>query len=65
MKYHNALLTGILAVSLALAGQALAHTPLCSCYDNGAERSPVKADFPTDPLPRGYRCVSKTTAVKY
>jgi hypothetical protein len=35
MKYHNALLSGILAVSLALAGQALAHTPLCSCYDNG------------------------------
>ena len=25
----------LLAVSLFLCGQALAHTPLCSCYDNG------------------------------
>lgn len=35
MLYRSALLTAILAVSLALAGQAMAHTPLCSCYDNG------------------------------
>lgn len=26
---------GLLVFSLFLAGQALAHTPLCSCYDNG------------------------------
>lgn len=25
----------VLAVSLLFCGQALAHTPLCSCYDNG------------------------------
>lgn len=26
---------GVLIFGLVLAGQALAHTPLCSCYDNG------------------------------
>jgi len=26
---------GLIILSLALAGSALAHTPLCSCYDNG------------------------------
>ena len=26
---------GLLAFSLFLAGQVIAHTPLCSCYDNG------------------------------
>jgi hypothetical protein len=26
---------GILTFVFILAGQALAHTPLCSCYDNG------------------------------
>ena len=26
---------GLLAFGLLLAGQVLAHTPLCSCYDNG------------------------------
>ena len=26
---------GLLAFGLFLAGQVLAHTPLCSCYDNG------------------------------
>jgi len=25
----------VLAAGLFLAGQAFAHTPLCSCYDNG------------------------------
>ena len=25
----------VLALGLFMAGQALAHTPLCSCYDNG------------------------------
>ena len=29
------LLSCLLAVGLVLAGQAFAHTPLCSCYDNG------------------------------
>ena len=29
------LLSCLLAVGLFLAGQAFAHTPLCSCYDNG------------------------------
>ena len=28
-------LSCLLAVVLVLAGQAFAHTPLCSCYDNG------------------------------
>ncbi|MBN1843125.1 MAG: hypothetical protein JW883_12710 [Deltaproteobacteria bacterium] len=28
-------LTGLVAFSLFAAGPALAHTPLCSCYDNG------------------------------
>ena len=28
-------LSCLLAVGLVLAGQAFAHTPLCSCYDNG------------------------------
>ena len=26
---------GLLAFGLFMSGQALAHTPLCSCYDNG------------------------------
>jgi len=26
---------GLLTFGLFLAGQALAHTPMCSCYDNG------------------------------
>ena len=25
----------VLAIGLTFAGRALAHTPLCSCYDNG------------------------------
>lgn len=29
------LVGGLLAISLFLASLALAHTPLCSCYDNG------------------------------
>lgn len=36
MRKRNTILTGILALGLLFsAGQALAHTPLCSCYDNG------------------------------
>jgi hypothetical protein len=27
--------TSLLVVFLFIAAQALAHTPLCSCYDNG------------------------------
>lgn len=26
---------GLMAICLFIVGQALAHTPLCSCYDNG------------------------------
>jgi hypothetical protein len=26
---------GMVMISLLIGGQALAHTPLCSCYDNG------------------------------
>lgn len=26
---------GVLAVGISMAGTAFAHTPLCSCYDNG------------------------------
>jgi hypothetical protein len=29
------LVVGLLAVFLMCAGQAMAHTPLCSCYENG------------------------------
>ena len=29
------LVAGLSAISLFLASPALAHTPLCSCYDNG------------------------------
>jgi len=29
------LLIGLTALFLFTAGQAIAHTPLCSCYDNG------------------------------
>lgn len=28
-------IVGLLVFGLFMAGQALAHTPLCSCYDNG------------------------------
>lgn len=35
MLHRSVVFTGILAFSLLLCGQALAHTPLCSCYDNG------------------------------
>lgn len=29
------ILTGILALGIFVSGQSFAHTPLCSCYDNG------------------------------
>ena len=35
MLNRNVLVTAILTFSLLLCGQAMAHTPLCSCYDNG------------------------------
>lgn len=28
-------MTGIVSFGIALSGQAFAHTPLCSCYENG------------------------------
>ena len=31
----TSIVIGLFAFSLFVAGQALAHTPLCSCYDNG------------------------------
>jgi type 1 fimbria pilin len=34
MKRKNSITIGVLIFSLILAGHALAHTPLCSCYDN-------------------------------
>lgn len=35
MLNRQIVLASILAMGLIFAGQALAHTPLCSCYDNG------------------------------
>ena len=35
MSIKKAMWTCALAAGLFVAGQALAHTPLCSCYDNG------------------------------
>ncbi len=35
MFNRSMLVFAVLIIGLALAGPALAHTPLCSCYDNG------------------------------
>jgi len=35
MKYKKMIGIGLLLIGLLLAEQVLAHTPLCSCYDNG------------------------------
>ncbi len=35
MKRKDFIILGVLIFNLILAGQAFAHTPLCSCYDNG------------------------------
>lgn len=35
MKRKNLITIGVLMISLILAGHVFAHTPLCSCYDNG------------------------------
>jgi hypothetical protein len=32
---RKTLIGGLIAALLMLAGQAMAHTPLCSCYENG------------------------------
>lgn len=45
MLNRNVLFTGILTLSLMLAGQALAHTPLCSCYDNGDGTATCEGGF--------------------
>lgn len=34
-KRNGMIMVFVLATGLALGGLALAHTPLCSCYDNG------------------------------
>ena len=39
------LLSCLLAAGLFLAGQAFAHTPLCSCYDNGDETITCEGGF--------------------
>jgi len=39
------LLSCLLVVGLFLAGQAFAHTPLCSCYDNGDETITCEGGF--------------------
>ena len=38
-------IVGLLVFGLFLAGQALAHTPLCSCYDNGDETITCEGGF--------------------
>lgn len=35
MLNRNLLFIGTLVFTMLLCGHALAHTPLCSCYDNG------------------------------
>ena len=35
LRNNRWMIIGILVLGLALAAPALAHTPLCSCYDNG------------------------------
>ena len=35
MSKQKVIMIGILAFGIFLATQAFAHTPLCSCYDNG------------------------------
>jgi type 1 fimbria pilin len=35
MLRKTAFVTGVLMISLFIAAQVWAHTPLCSCYDNG------------------------------
>ena len=35
MLHRNLLVLGTLFITMLLCGKALAHTPLCSCYDNG------------------------------
>ena len=35
LRNNRLMIIGILILGLALAAPALAHTPLCSCYDNG------------------------------
>lgn len=37
MKRKDVITLGVLIFNFILAGQAFAHTPLCSCYDNGDE----------------------------
>ncbi len=36
---------GVMAAALFLAGQAMAHTPLCSCYDNGDGTATCEGGF--------------------
>ena len=45
MLKRNALLTGMVVFFLLLGGQALAHTPLCSCYDNGDDTITCEGGF--------------------
>lgn len=33
--FKKSISIGVLTLALGFAGQAMAHTPLCSCYDNG------------------------------
>jgi len=35
MRRPSIIFSGILAMGLICSGNALAHTPLCSCYENG------------------------------
>ncbi len=35
MFMRKVIINGVLALGIFLSGQVLAHTPLCSCYDNG------------------------------
>ena len=54
------LLTLCLLVLLGISGQALAHTPLCSCYENGDGTVTCEGGF----FRRIFRCRSVAIRVK-
>lgn len=45
MLIRTAFTTGVVIISLLIACQAWAHTPLCSCYDNGDETITCEGGF--------------------
>jgi hypothetical protein len=50
MFQRKIIIIGILALGIFVSGQVLAHTPLCSCYDN-ANGTVKTASLPLTSLP--------------